>query len=81
VGGLLEDAFQAFRKAATAGHAAALSALGDLYQQGLGVSRNEREALDYYRKAAATGDAQGRARLGWHWCARARQPSKVRAWP
>ena len=64
VGGLFDESLQLFRKAAALGSSAALSAIGDLYQSGLAVAQSAREALLWYRKAAATGDAEGQAHLG-----------------
>ena len=64
VGGLFDQSLQLFRKAAALGSSAALSAMGELYQSGLGVAQSAREALLWYRKAAATGDAEGQAHLG-----------------
>lgn len=48
---------QAYQKAAVAGHAGSMNALGRIYQHGLGVPRNYANARDWYDKAAARGEA------------------------
>ena len=52
-----------FQKAADQGYALAYSAIGDLYAQGYGVGQDKGKALDYYKKAAAAGDADAGACL------------------
>ena len=49
---------------ADAGNAEAQRFVGILYDNGLAVSRDGREAADWFRKAAAKGDAQAEYRLG-----------------
>ena len=53
-----------FQKAADQGYALAYSAIGDLYAQGYGVGQDKGKALDYYKKAAAAGDADACLHLG-----------------
>lgn len=45
-----------FYAAASQGHAKAQAALGTCYQRGLGLPRNEKEALKWYNKAAIQGE-------------------------
>jgi len=59
-----QDALALFSRAAQAGSARALGAIGELHERGVGVARNAREAADWYRKALAAGDEESRARLG-----------------
>lgn len=59
-----QDALALFSRAAHAGSARALGAIGELYERGVGVAKNAREAADWYRKALAAGDEESRARLG-----------------
>ena len=51
-------------KAAEAGLPAALYALGVITERGLGVTRNEAAAADFYRRAAEKGHHSGQARWG-----------------
>ncbi|GJE54690.1 MULTISPECIES: tetratricopeptide repeat protein [Methylobacterium] len=44
--------------------AAALTLLGELYNQGLGVKQDPKRALEWYRLAAGLGDAHAMASLG-----------------
>lgn len=44
--------------------AAAMTLLGELYNQGLGVKQDPKRALDWYRLAAAQNDAHAMASLG-----------------
>src|SRR5262249_2518823 len=48
------------------GYASAMNTLGSKYESGLGVSRNEWEALRCYCKAARLGNEQAQERLR-HW--------------
>lgn len=59
-----EDALAFFARAAAAGSARALGAIGELHERGIGVPRNPLEAAGWYRKAMAMGDEESRARLG-----------------
>ena len=44
---------------------AAQVCLGEMYEEGKGVRRNYRRAVEWYRKAAEQGDAAGQYELGW----------------
>jgi TPR repeat protein len=54
-----------FRKAADRGDAHGMFHLGGLYQIGLGVYPNAREAERWYRLGGAAGDADAKFNLGW----------------
>ena len=61
IGGVEMDmgkAVEWYQKAAEAGDAYSMFALGNAYENGEGVGKDEEKALDWYRKAAATG-------MGW----------------
>jgi TPR repeat protein len=58
------EAVHLFFKAAEAGSARALGAIGELHELGIGLELNAKEAMLWYRRAAAAGDAESRARLG-----------------
>jgi TPR repeat protein len=47
------------------GHVVAQSRLGVAYFWGLGVEKNEREGVEWYRKAALQGHAGAQCDLGW----------------
>ena len=51
-------AFSAFTPLANEGNAEAQTLLGNLYENGLGVIKDEKLALDWYEKAGKAGDAQ-----------------------
>lgn len=53
-----------YRLAAERGNAEAQHNLGLLYESGLGVEQNYREAAQWYRQAAEQGDADAQASLG-----------------
>jgi len=53
-----------FRKAAEQGHATAQFALGDMYDKGSGVPKNQSEAVKWFRKAAEQGHAIAQSQLG-----------------
>lgn len=46
------------------GDFAAQTNLGVFYQKGIGVKKDEKEAVKWYRKAAENGNAVARANLG-----------------
>jgi uncharacterized protein len=46
------------------GYAWAMSNLGWLYEQGLGVAQDYRKVVEWYEKAAAHGDGWGMCLLG-----------------
>jgi TPR repeat protein len=58
------DAVHLFFRAAEAGSARAIGAIGELHELGLGLERSPMEAMVWYRRAAVAGDAESRARLG-----------------
>ncbi len=58
------DAVHLFFRAAEAGNARALGAIGELHELGLGLERNPKAAMIWYRRAALAGDVESRARLG-----------------
>jgi TPR repeat protein/serine/threonine protein kinase len=57
-------AAQLYGKAAERGNAYAQNELGRLYQQGLGVDKDEVKAVEWFRKAADQGLAMAEANLG-----------------
>ncbi len=50
-------AFKEFSAAAEAGHADSQFNLGIMYEQGIGVSKDEKQAIVWYRKSAVQGNA------------------------
>ena len=78
-------ALRHFRPLAKRGHARAQNALGWMYRDGRGVTRDCKEALRWYRKAAKQGNAAARydlaavekqLRAEGNWPPRSRQASK-----
>ncbi len=59
-----QDALALFTRAAQAGAARALGAIGELHARGIGVAQSASEAAQWYRRAIAAGDQESRARLG-----------------
>ena len=57
-------AFEKFREAATAGHADSQFNLALMYEQGIGVGKDEKEAVVWYGKSAAQGNAAAQFNLG-----------------
>jgi tetratricopeptide (TPR) repeat protein len=57
------EAVRWYRKAAEAGHAAAMNNLGVMYERGRGVTQDDGEAVRWYRKAAEAGDETARENL------------------
>ncbi len=53
-----------YRKAAESEHAPAQLALGLMYRQGEGVSRDDEESLRWIRRAARAGEAEAQFHLG-----------------
>ena len=53
-----------YRKAAQSGLAEAQNNLGFLYDQGMGVDRDDRQAVEWYLMAARQGHAQAQNNLG-----------------
>ena len=58
-------ALRELRPLAQHGNAVAQNWLGRMYQQGLGVLKNENEAVRFYRQAAAQGYAAAQSNLGF----------------
>lgn len=54
-----------YRKAADAGHVEAQFALGWLYEEGWGLTRNREQAAVWFWRAAEQGHAAARERVGW----------------
>ncbi len=57
-------AFREFLGAATAGHADSQFNVALMYEQGIGVGKDEKEALDWYEKSATQGNAAAQFNLG-----------------
>jgi TPR repeat protein len=55
----LKKALDHYYQAASTEEAWAMSQIGDLYQKGLGVEKNNCEAARWYRRAAISGEKQG----------------------
>jgi TPR repeat protein len=53
-----------WEKAAEGGHPMAAYLLGQLYEQGRGVEQSEWKAFEYYKMAAASGQAQAAVKVG-----------------
>jgi TPR repeat protein len=53
-----------YRKAAIAGHARAQMHLGFMYEDGIGVEKDEIEAVKWYSRAAEQGDVFAQINLG-----------------
>jgi TPR repeat protein len=62
--GDLELAAKEFRTAAEAGDVEAQFNVGLMYERGMGVSKNERESLVWYRKSAEQGNSNAQFNLG-----------------
>ena len=60
-----KNAFREFKTEANRGHARAQFALGFMYYNGQGITRNYAEAAKWYRKAAEHGIADAQSRLGF----------------
>src|SRR5262249_17115377 len=61
------DALAADRKAAEAGDDNAEYNIGLMYEQGEGVPKDARQALEWYRKAVAHGSAQAMNNVAWQY--------------
>ncbi|MGQ0672915.1 MAG: PDZ domain-containing protein [Hyphomicrobium sp.] len=55
---------QALRKNGEAGSVPAMNLLGRLYSKGVGVARDESEAVNWYKRAAQAGDTTGMVQFG-----------------
>jgi TPR repeat protein len=65
VAGQYARALHIFTLRSAEGDGAAMAELGFMYDQGVGVPRNEATALNWYSKAADAGDADGLAYVGY----------------
>ena len=60
----MPQAFQEFLAAAKEGHSDSQFNVALMYEQGLGVSKNEKEALFWYGKSATKGNSGAQFNLG-----------------
>ncbi len=60
-------AFSFYRAACLSGHMRSCAALGNAYDQGLGVGEDDKEAVKYARLACENGVARGCTNLGYHY--------------
>ena len=60
-----QEAFELAQKNAINGIASDWEALGWFFQGGIGVAKDEKEAVKWYTKAAEQGEATGQRLLGW----------------
>ncbi|KAL0250861.1 hypothetical protein GEMRC1_000075 [Eukaryota sp. GEM-RC1] len=65
-----ELAFEGYQEAAERGDAEAMVNLGNCFLNGIGVSKNERQAVYWFLKASFKGNSNARTHLGKtiHWC-------------
>ena len=61
----LTEAAAWYQKAADAGVADAMTALGNAYASGLGVKKNKEKAMEWYQKAAEAGERIAMNLLGY----------------
>jgi TPR repeat protein len=64
VTGLLQEVAKLLRKSAEQGHAESQSVLGQMYENGSGVTMNLMEAVRWYRSAADQGNSAAQYNLG-----------------
>ena len=62
--GNLPLAFKEFQTAAKSGHADSQFNLALMYEKGMGVGKDEKEALNWYRKSAEQGNSNAQYNLG-----------------
>jgi uncharacterized protein len=62
--GNVDEAARWYRTAADAGYAAGMANLGNMYENGKGVAKDEAEAVRWFRKAADAGNAVGMQNVG-----------------
>ena len=60
-----EKALAAYMQAAAAGNGAAMTNIGYLYENGLGVEKNYETAFEWFRSGAETGDPAAMFWVGW----------------
>ena len=58
-------AMNAYREAANAGNGAAMTAIGQMYKDGLGVTTDDYLAFEWFRRGADAGDSAGMFCVGW----------------
>jgi len=63
--GAQTEALVQYRHAAERGHVSSMLMLALAYRQGDGVAQDDAEAVNWYRRAAAGGDAQSMSNLGF----------------
>ncbi len=61
---ILQETMRKYRQAAEQGSTRSMLDLGLCYEFGIGVEKDELEAVEWYRKAAGQGDLQAQIRLG-----------------
>ena len=59
------EVFKLAREVAEDGKPSDLAALGWFYQSGVGIAKDEKEAVKWYTKSAEQGDVTGQRLLGW----------------
>ena len=62
-----KEALRCYREAGDLGNVEALFKLGDCYEKGLGVEKDLKEAVKWYRMAAEQGYARAQSVLGWYY--------------
>ena len=60
-----QEVFELAREVAGDGKPSDLSTLGWFYQSGVGIAKDEKEAVKWYTKSAGQGDVTGQRLLGW----------------
>ena len=60
-----QEAFELAKKNVIEGKASDWTTLAWCYRQGIGVARDEKEAVKWYTKSAEQGEATGQRLLGW----------------
>ncbi len=63
--GQVDEALQAFQRAAAAGDSRAMNDIGVLYYEGHGVAKDYQHAREWYEKAATAGNGSAMANLGF----------------
>lgn len=65
--GCYEDAFKCYKELAEKGSADSQQFVGWMYQEGIGISKNEEEAFKWYKQAAELGSASAQFYLAkWY---------------
>ena len=62
-----DKAMQMLRPAANAGNADAEELIGIMYAMGLGVTRDDRRAFEWYLRSAMKGHAGAQSGVGWYY--------------